>query len=87
MSLVYWKEKTSRLNAEIKVLKEERDRLRELLKYAECPNCDGSGGFYFGNPAQCQYCFERDEALNHKEESKGDSPLANYGGYDEDRMV
>lgn len=52
------------------VEREELTRLRGLLGAARCPNCDGSGVFYYGPTSngdweaeQCQWCYEKQEAL------------------------
>lgn len=42
---------------EFDALRADVDALRELLKVAKCPNCDGSGTTICGD--QCQWCDER----------------------------
>lgn len=44
----------------------ELDILKGLLKAAKCPCCDGTGAYYdnFGEPEQCQWCYEKEQAIN-----------------------
>lgn len=53
-------------------LKRERDELLKLLEISKCPQCDGGGSFYDGDgdPAQCQFCFERKESIASIKEKK-----------------
>ena len=39
--------------------------LEKLLAIAECPCCDGSGGYYNGEDecCQCQWCYEKENIL------------------------
>jgi hypothetical protein len=38
----------------------------ELLQVASCPCCDGSGAYYdnHGGVCQCQFCYERKQAID-----------------------
>ena len=41
--------------------------LEALLRVAQCPACDGSGSYpdpSDGSQVQCQWCYEREAALN-----------------------
>ena len=55
----------------------EIKRLRELVKAAICPSCDGSGGYYTGSPetggeaVQCQWCHVRKTILAESEGGDG----------------
>lgn len=50
---------------ELNKLRDENQRLRELLRAGACPNCDGSGSYHGNDGAQtqCQWCDERSAAL------------------------
>ena len=59
---------------ELMEAKAENAELKELLKAADCPNCDGSGSipvqvasYQLAEPdweqQQCQWCDEREQAL------------------------
>lgn len=41
------------------------ETIEKLFAVVGCPNCDGSGAFHdsYGEPAQCQFCDERNRAL------------------------
>ena len=54
------------------LLVEQVERLRELLKVAKCPSCDGSGAYYdaFGAAVQCQWCAEVKQLLKETEPTK-----------------
>ena len=54
------KEQTLRLNAAAPVMYEALKKAVAMIKHIDCPQCDGSGGFYDcnGMPAQCQWCDE-----------------------------
>lgn len=60
-----WRE----LEREISCLQAENVKLKTLLNYAQCPECDGSGAYYDGmsdsmsGAFQCHWCNERNEAL------------------------
>ncbi len=48
------------------------EKAGSMLRHIDCPQCDGSGGFYDnnGNACQCQWCFEKsviEQALNPKD--------------------
>ena len=51
-------------------LRAERDRLKELLSVAKCPNCEGSGSYVRQTgedtceEMKCEWCSERYSALN-----------------------
>ena len=48
---------------------QEKQKAVELLKVAECPNCDGDGVINLGDDLeQCQWCDERDWWLKQQEE-------------------
>jgi len=50
--------------------------LKDMLTIAECPHCDGSGvianqvGDQEWEPEQCQWCFEKNKALEDIEKGK-----------------
>jgi hypothetical protein len=50
---------------EHQALQTKNQKLKTLLTMAGCPNCDGSGAYYnnYGNVCQCQWCYEKEEAL------------------------
>jgi hypothetical protein len=49
----------------MEIEKAEYDTLIALLSVAQCPACDGSGAYHdvYGDPVQCQWCFERDQII------------------------
>ena len=64
----------SKTQLEYDELQAENAKLKELLKAADCPNCDGSGSipvqvasYQLAEPdweqQQCQWCDEREQAL------------------------
>ena len=50
----------------VRVPVDSLERLRNLLLLGKCPDCNGSGAYYdnMGGVCQCQWCYERDAALN-----------------------
>lgn len=54
--------------------RQKREEVVELLKIANCPDscCDNYGTCVdgFGEPYQCQWCYERSEALTHPNNPK-----------------
>jgi len=53
------------LQSQLEASQQEVEKLRELLKVSACPNCDGGGAYYdnMGEVCQCQFCYEREQAL------------------------
>ena len=51
---------------------EKINNLHRLLNAAKCPACDGSGAIPDGEGGayQCQWCYERDEALEKTNENE-----------------
>jgi len=61
-------------DAEIAALRTDRTNLIGLLRYAKCPDCDGSGTIWrqslddvSADQEQCRWCFERNAAFTAKE--------------------
>lgn len=59
---------------ELSSLRAEVETLRTLVALAQCPCCDGSGGYPEPDghgdwkQAQCQWCFEKQAALRAEQE-------------------
>jgi hypothetical protein len=57
----------------------------ELLQVASCPCCDGSGAYSdnHGGVCQCQFCYEREEAISALQALQSGEPVAHIvEGYD-----
>jgi DnaJ-class molecular chaperone len=54
----------------IEQLQKENKAALKLLTVHTCPDCNGDGAYYdnYGNPVQCQYCYEVGQLISNKEE-------------------
>ena len=60
-----WRAAQADQAAAISQLQADNAKLRDLLKHSKCPSCNGSGVVLYSNHEleQCQFCYEKTEAL------------------------
>jgi hypothetical protein len=54
----------------IEQLQKENEAALKLLTVHTCPDCNGDGAYCdnYGEPVQCQYCYEVEQLISNKEE-------------------
>jgi ribosomal protein S27E len=54
----------------VEQLQKENEAALKLLTVHTCPDCNGDGAYYdnYGEPVQCQYCYEVEQLISNKEE-------------------